>query len=69
MSLEFNSILWATTLCHFGWTRNSYVANHFILLSITAESSATGGYVVVPERFGKNEEPAGSNKERANTKA
>ena len=67
-SVEFNLIRCATTLCHFGRTRNGYVATHFILLSSTAESSATSGYVVVLERFGQNEEPAGSNKERAKKK-
>ena len=51
-------------LCQFGQTRNGYVATYFILLSSTAASSATGGYVVVPERFGENEEPAVSNEKR-----
>ena len=40
------------------------MATRFILLSSTAESSATSGYVVVPEHFGQNEEPAVSNEER-----
>ena len=40
----------------FGQTRSGYVATRFILLSSTAESSATSGYVVVPERFGQNGE-------------
>ena len=51
-------------LCQFGQTRNGYVATYFILLSSTAVSSATSGYVVVPERFGQNEEPVCSNDER-----
>ena len=68
-SPDFNPIRCATTLCHFGRTRNDYVATHFFLLSSTAESSATSGYVVVPECFGQNEEPAGSNKERARRKS
>ena len=51
-------------LCHFGRTRNGYVAISFILLSSTEASSATSGYVVVPENFGQNEEPAVSNEER-----
>ena len=51
-------------LCHFGQTRNGYVATYFSLLSSTAASSATSGYVVVPEHFGQNEEPAFSNEER-----
>ena len=40
-------------LCHFGRTANGYVATRVILLSSTAESSATSGYVVVPERSAK----------------
>ena len=40
-------------LCHIGRTRNGYVATRFNLLSSTAESSATSGYVVVPEHFGQ----------------
>ena len=51
-------------LCHFGQTRNGYVATYFIRLSSNAANSATGGYVVVPEHFGQNEEPANSNEER-----
>ena len=43
-------------------------SHHFILLSITADSSATSDYVVVPERFGQNEEPAKRNEERAKKK-
>ena len=50
-------------LCHFGQTRNGYVTIYFILLSSTAASTATNGYVVVSERFGQNQEPAGSNDE------
>ena len=64
-SREFNPIFCVTTLCHFGRARNGYVATRFILLSSTAESSATNGYVVVPERFGQNEAQAGRNEERA----
>ena len=64
-SLEFNPIHCATTLCQFGRTRKGYVATHFMLLSRAAESSATSGYVVVPESFGQIEESAGSNKERS----
>ena len=64
-SLEFKPIGCATTLCHFGRTRNGYVAIHLILLSSTAESSATSGYVVVLERFGQNEQAASRNEERA----
>ena len=64
-SLEFQPIRCATTLCHFGRTRNGYVATHFILLSSTAESNATGGYLVIPERFVENKEPASRNDERA----
>ena len=64
-SLEFNQIRCATTLCQFGRTRNSFVATHFIFLNRIPESNAASVYVVVPERFDQNEEPAGSNKERA----
>ena len=67
-SLEFNPIHRAATLSHFGRTQNGYVATHSILLSGTAESNATSGYEVAPERFGQNEEPAFSNKERATKK-
>ena len=57
-SLEFYAIHCATVVCHFGQTRNGSVATHFNLFSCTATSSATGDYVVVPESFGQNEEPA-----------
>ena len=50
--LEFQPIRCATTLFQFGRTRNVYVASRVILLSGTAESSATGGYVVALERSG-----------------
>ena len=63
-SVEFDQIRCATTLCHFGGTRNGYVATHFILLKSTAESSATSGYVIVPEPFGQNAESANRNEER-----
>ena len=55
-------------LCQFGRTRSVYVATRLIPLSSTAESSATSGYVLVPEYFGQNEEPAVSNKERTRKK-
>ena len=67
-SLKINPIHCATMLCHFGRTPNCYVATHFILLSSAAESSATGCYVVVPECFGQNEEPAVRNEERTRKK-
>ena len=51
-------------LCQFGQTRNGYVATFFILLSSTAASSATSGYVVVPDHFGQNEELACSDEKR-----
>ena len=63
-SLKFQPTRCAIMLCPFGQTRNGYVATYFILLSSTAASSATSGYVVVPERFGQNEKPACSNEER-----
>ena len=55
-------------MCHLGRTRNGYVATRFILLSSTAESSATSGYVVVPERFGQSEARASRNVERTKKK-
>ena len=45
----------AFTLFHFGRTRDVYVATRIILLSGTAESSATSGYVVATERSGQSE--------------
>ena len=57
-SLEFQPIRCATMLCHPGRTRNGYVATRFILLSSTAENSATSRNVVVPEGIGQNEERA-----------
>ena len=68
-SLEFQPIRFAIILCHFGQIRNGYVATYFILLSSTAASSATRGYVIVPEHFGQNDEPAGSNEERTTKKS
>ena len=67
-SVEIQPIRCAIMLCHFGQTRNGYVATFFILLNSTAASSATSGYVVVPGHFGQNEEPAGSNEERTRKK-
>ena len=43
-SLEIHPIRCANMLCHFGKTRNGYVATSFILVSSTVESSATSGY-------------------------
>ena len=67
-SLEFQPIRRATMLCHFGRTRNGYLATRFILLSSTAESSATSCYVVVPERFGQSGARASGNVERTRKK-
>ena len=67
-SLEFEPIRSATMLCHFGWARNGYVATPFIIFSSTAQSSATSGYVVVPERSGESEAGAGRNVERIRKK-
>ena len=67
-SLEIQPIRCAIMLCQFGRTRSGFVATYFILLSSTAASSATSGCVVVPEHFGQNEEPAGSNEERTGKK-
>ena len=67
-SLELQPIRCATTLFHFGWTRNVDVATRIILLISTAESSATSGYVVAAERSGQIEARAGRNVERARKK-
>ena len=64
-SLEFKPIRCSTTLCHFGWTRNGYVATQFILLSSTA---ATSGHDIAPERFGQSEARAGRNVEQTKKK-
>ena len=64
-SQNFQPIGCAFMLCEFGQTRNVYVATRFILLSSTAESSATSGYVAVPEHFLQNDEPSVNNVERA----
>ena len=67
-SQKFEPIRCAIMLCRFEQTRNGYVATYFILLSSTAASSVTSGYVVVPEHVGQNEERAGSNEERTKEK-
>ena len=54
-SLELQPIRCATTLFHFGWTRDVYVATRIIFLSSTAEGSATSGYVAATERSGQSE--------------
>ena len=64
-SLEFQTIRCATTLFHFGRPRNVYVATRIILLSSTAEGSATSGYVAASERSGQSEAWADRNVERA----
>ena len=43
--------------CNAGQLRNGSVATQFILLSSTTTSSATGGYVDVPEPSSRNEKP------------
>ena len=55
-------------LLHFGRTRNVYVASR-IILSGTAEGSATSDYVATTERSGQSEAWAGRNVERAEIKA
>ena len=54
-SQSFQPIHCAFTLFHFGRTRDVYVATRIILLSSTAEGSATSGYVVATERSGQSE--------------
>ena len=68
-SIEYSRIRCATMLCLFGQTGNSSVTTNFVLISITLTRSATGGYVVVSESFGQNEETAGSNEKRTREKA
>ena len=58
----------ALALCHFGRTRDVYVATRIILFSSTAESSATSGYVVATERSGQSEAWASKNVERVRKK-
>ena len=65
MLLESQPILCATMLLRFGLTRNVYVATRIILLSSTAESSATSGYVAATERSDQSEARAGGYVERA----
>ena len=67
-SQKFQPIHLAFMRCQFGRTRNVYVANRFILLSSTAESSATSGYVAIPEHFLQNEEPVCINEQRTRKK-
>ena len=55
-------------LCHFGRTRNGYVATRFIRLSSTAARSATSGYVVVPDCSSQSEARASKNVERTKKK-
>ena len=55
MSKNLQPIHCAFMVCQFGRTRNVYVAARIILLSSTAESSATSGYVAVPEHLLQNE--------------
>ena len=55
-------------LRRFGRTRNVYVGTRIIPLTSTAESSATSGYVAVPEHFLRNEEAACINEERTRKK-
>ena len=63
-SQNFQPIRCASTLFHFGQTRDVYVATRIIVLSSTAESSATSGYVVATERSGQSEAWVSKNVER-----
>ena len=67
-SQKFQPIRFAFMLCQFERTLNVYVANRFILHSSTAKSSATSGYVAIPEHFLQNQEPVCINKERTRKK-
>ena len=64
-SRNFHPIRCAFTLFHFGRTRDVYVATRIILLSSTAQSSATSGYVVATERSGQSEAWTVNNEKRA----
>ena len=61
--------IYANLLCYLAvsfWTNTERLRSHrFHSAHSTAESSATNGYVIVPERFGQNEEPDGRIGERA----
>ena len=63
-SLESQPIRCATILFHFGRKQNVYVVTRIIILSSTAESSATSGYVAATERSGQSEAWAGGIVER-----
>ena len=67
-SQNFQPIRCAFALFHFGRIRAVYVATRIIFLNSTAESSATSGYVAVPEQFLQNEETACINEERTRKK-
>ena len=67
-SQNFRPIRSAFTLFHFGRTWDVYGATRIILVSSTAESSATSGYVVATERSGHNEAWASKNVKRARKK-
>ena len=64
-SPEFQPIRCATTLFHFGRPWDVNVATRIILLSSTAEGSATSGYVAATEHSGQSEAWAWKNVERA----
>ena len=54
-SLEFQPIRSATMLFQFGRTRDVYLATRIILLTSTAQGSATSGYVAATEHSGQSE--------------
>ena len=68
-SQNFQPVRCAFTLFHFGRTRDIYVATRIILLSSTAESSGTSGYVVATERSGQSEAWVSKNVELTRKKA
>ena len=51
-------------LCYDGQLGNGSIATHFILLSRPSTSSATNGYVVVPEKPSRNGAPTSTNEEQ-----
>ena len=67
-SQNLQPIRCAFTLFYFGRKRDVYVATRIILLSSTAESSATSGYVVATERSGQSEAWVSKNEEQTKKK-
>ena len=67
-SQNFQPVRCAFTLFHFGRTRDVYLATRIILVSNTAEGSATSGYILATERSGQSEAWLSKNVERTRKK-